>query len=337
MDAKLDALNRAGLLGVPVMLWAIEGGGDPKVNLECRCPKTRHPARALYGGALGREPCRLDSRRGRQLFRRQRREVEAHRPRRIRAEPHAPVMMHPQGMHWIGREFKDEKWMDLVGYQSGHGDDEKTLRWLWEGPLTTAWTNQPFRPVINLEPPYENHIRLPLQETAHVGERPARHLLVVAQRAHGRRDLRRPRRLGLGRRIEAADRSSLHRHAAAVEKGADHAGRGTHGPPGGVFHVHRLVAPAPDTRHRGEPTRRATPAKFVAAASTDLKDLVLVYIPEERTVEVLLEALPPSPTITWFNPRTGEKSPAVAVVTANTCQFPTPSEGDWIMWMKSSK
>src|SRR4029077_2975667 len=35
---------------------------------------------------------------------------------------------------------------------------DKTLRWLFEGPWTTAWTNQPFRPVINLEPPYENHL-----------------------------------------------------------------------------------------------------------------------------------------------------------------------------------
>jgi hypothetical protein len=47
--------------------------------------------------------------------------------------------------------------------------------------------------------------------------------------------------------------------------------------------------------------------------------------------------MPPSPNVTWFNPRTGEKSPAVAVVTANTCQFPTPSEGDWILFMKTDK
>jgi hypothetical protein len=82
---------------------------------------------------------------------------------------------------------------------------------------------------------------------------------------------------------------------------------------------------------------KGQPAKFVAAAKTDQKDLGLVYVPEDRTVEIKLDALPPSPNITWINPRTGEKSPAVAVVTASTCQFPTPAEGDWILLMQTQK
>jgi len=64
---------------------------------------------------------------------------------------------------------------------------------------------------------------------------------------------------------------------------------------------------------------------------------MVVYVPEDRTVEIKLDAMPPSPNVTWINPRTGEKSPAVAVVTQNTCQFPTPSEGDWILFMKTDK
>jgi hypothetical protein len=75
--------------------------------------------------------------------------------------------------------------------------------------------------------------------------------------------------------------------------------------------------------------------QYISAAKTDQKDLTIAYIPAVRTVEIKLDALPPSPNITWFNPRTGEKSPAVAVVTANTCQFPTPAEGDWILLMQS--
>ena len=77
------------------------------------------------------------------------------------------------------------------------------------------------------------------------------------------------------------------------------------------------------------------PERYVAAARTDLKDLMIVYIPEDRTIEIKLTALPPSPNITWVNPRNGEKSPAVAVVTTDTCQFPTPAEGDWILLMKT--
>jgi hypothetical protein len=50
-----------------------------------------------------------------------------------------------------------------------------------------------------------------------------------------------------------------------------------------------------------------------------------------------MDGMPTSPNVSWFNPRTGEKSPAVGVVTSTTCQFPSPSEGDWILFMKSEK
>ena len=65
------------------------------------------------------------------------------------------------------------------------------------------------------------------------------------------------------------------------------------------------------------------------------KDVTVVYVPEERTVEILLTALPPSPEVKWWNPRTGENSAAVAVITDTTAQFPTPGEGDWILWMQT--
>jgi hypothetical protein len=77
--------------------------------------------------------------------------------------------------------------------------------------------------------------------------------------------------------------------------------------------------------------------QYVAGAKTDKKDLAIAYIPGARTVEIKLDALPPSPGINWFNPRTGERSPAVAVVTSSTCQFPTPAEGDWILLMQTEE
>jgi len=79
------------------------------------------------------------------------------------------------------------------------------------------------------------------------------------------------------------------------------------------------------------------PHRFIAGSGTESKDLTLVYSPEDRTLEIVLEALPPSPTVGWFNPRTGENSPAVAVVGARTCQFPTPDPGDWVLVMKAGK
>jgi hypothetical protein len=93
-----------------------------------------------------------------------------------------------------------------------------------------------------------------------------------------------------------------------------------------------------------EPTPKAvatqpgdsSPRRYIAAAGLETKGWSVVYLPEDRTLEVFLDALPPSPSITWFNPRTGENSPAVAVVGARSCQFPTPEPGDWLLVMKAA-
>jgi hypothetical protein len=65
------------------------------------------------------------------------------------------VTLHPCGVIWIGEEFRDEPWYDIVGYQSGHGDSEEDLCWLVQGPPAAHWQETPTLPVINLEPNYE--------------------------------------------------------------------------------------------------------------------------------------------------------------------------------------
>ena len=71
---------------------------------------------------------------------------------------HAPVTTHPSGMHWPWESFRDEKWLDFIIYQSGHGDDANALRWIHSGPPSRHWEDPPPRPFINLEPPYEGHL-----------------------------------------------------------------------------------------------------------------------------------------------------------------------------------
>ncbi len=74
-----------------------------------------------------------------------------------------------------------------------------------------------------------------------------------------------------------------------------------------------------------------SPAGRIAAASSPTKDLALVYVPAERSVELNLAGLPASPAVSWFNPRTGQSTPAVAVVSGDKAQFPTPAAGDWVL------
>ena len=60
--------------------------------------------------------------------------------------PHAPVLLHPKGMHLPLAEFREETWLDINAYQSGHGDDESTLAWIVAGPPAKAWSEEPIRP-----------------------------------------------------------------------------------------------------------------------------------------------------------------------------------------------
>jgi hypothetical protein len=86
----------------------------------------------------------------------------------------------------------------------------------------------------------------------------------------------------------------------------------------------------------GQPGNESA-SRFIAAAGTEGKELSLVYVPEDRAANILLKALPPSPLISWYNPRTGGNNPAVAVLGESSCQFPTPGPGDWLLTIKAGK
>lgn len=338
LDKKVDALNEAGLLAVPVLLWAINGGGNPSVNPGQSLPDDQAILLARYivarwsGNAAAWILAGDADYRG----------AKAGRWQKIgRAVfndiQHGPVTMHPGGMQWVWKEFIDEKWYGFVGYQSGHGDDEATLKWMTEGPLTEDWAKLPHKPFVNLEPPYENH------------------LAYQSKKPHSPENVRR-----------AIYWSLLGAPAAGVTYGGhgvwgwddgskpptDHAGTGVPLPwkkaltmpaaeqmtnVANFFNsiTFGRLRPAPISVVN-QPGLQAA-GRYVAAAKSDNRDLMVLYIPQDRTIEVKLDLMPESPIVTWFNPRTGEQTPAVAVVTANTCQFPTPTEGDWILFMKMDK
>ena len=335
LDAKAEAVNRAGLLNVPVLLWAI-GGRSAERNPGAFLSETQavllarymvarwqahHVAWILAGdghffGSEGEKWRRI----GRAVFN----EIT-----------HAPVIMHPQGRHWILHEFKDEKWIGIIGYQSGHGDSDEALSWLTRGALVQEWNTSPHHPLINLEPPYEGHLgyesKKPL--TAELVRRTIYWSLLngptagVSYGAHG---------------VWGWD--------DGTKPPTDHPNTGQPLPwkqallmPGAdqMQHLVKFFTSIDFSQLRPMPEAvvnnpgNQSPRKYVAAARSEKKDLTLVYVPEDRTIEILLSSLPPSPEVKWFNPRTGETSAAVAVITDTTAQFPTPGEGDWVLWMQT--
>jgi hypothetical protein len=65
------------------------------------------------------------------------------------------VALHPMGRSWIGEAYAQEPWLNVVGYQSGHGTDRAAVDFITRGPAAQTWEQLPARPTINMEPCYE--------------------------------------------------------------------------------------------------------------------------------------------------------------------------------------
>ncbi|HEY7030194.1 MAG TPA: DUF4038 domain-containing protein [Thermomicrobiales bacterium] len=156
LDRTVDAMNDRGLLAVPLLLHA---GKDTERNAGHHLPQDQAIALARYVVA------RYDAHHvlwnlvaeaefhgwGARYWQQVARAVFAN------GRNH-PVTLHPYGMDWALYSFLDEPWMDVVGYQSAHGDNEAYLRWIPQGPPSWSWVLHPPRPFVNLEPPYEGHL-----------------------------------------------------------------------------------------------------------------------------------------------------------------------------------
>lgn len=152
MDRKLTAIEDHGLVPSPVMLWALNADDPGQALAEkdaTRLAKYQvarwgafHPAWLLGGDGRYNKDGPRWNRIGQAAF----------------GDHHEQlVTMHPSGANWVGDLFADQKWFDYIGYQSGHGDSDTSLKWLTSGPPAQGWKKHGSRPIINLEPNYEGH------------------------------------------------------------------------------------------------------------------------------------------------------------------------------------
>jgi hypothetical protein len=235
---------------------------------------------------------------------------------------HAPVTLHPNGMSWYGEDFDAEAWLGFIGYQSGHGDDEAAARWMTEGPPAKRWQLERPRPIINLEPPYEDHIgyQSGARFTASdVRRRLAWSLLAspTAGVTHG------------GHGVWGWDDGS-----ATPE---NHPTTGLPRPWSDALHlegaeqiVHhaRLLRAFEWWRLRPAPELVVSQPgghRHVSASRSDAGNVALLYVPEDRTVRLDLCTLDAGLAGTWTNAATGLVVAADRVDGEST----TPGPGDW--------
>jgi hypothetical protein len=342
LDQKLETMNRAGLLGAPVLLWSAQWR-DPAINesnpglvlpedqaiLLARYMVARWGAQHVLwilpgDGHYGGENAERWRRIGRAVF---------------GGEAHFPVSLHPCGMRTFCDEFRDEAWLDIIGYQSGHGDDEAAIGWLVEGPPATEWQTPPPRPFINLEPPYENHIAYQSQQ---------RHTDFTVRRALYWSMLVGPT-AGVtygGHGVWGWDDGTqppvnhprtgvpLHWRAALTMPGAEQ-----------MAHIAQLfgglrwwtLRPAPElvAEQPGAVEKR----RFIAAARSESGDLAVIYVPEDRRIELCLDTLQADLSAFWFDPRNGQFHLATLHSTPDgqgRTVVDTPAEGDWALVFQRS-
>jgi hypothetical protein len=249
--------------------------------------------------------------------------------------PHAPVILDPGETYWALDQFRAEPWVDMFGYESSREATDDALQWALTGPVATDWKKEPTRPFINLALPYENEPGGQSQQRAdpQAVRRAAYWSLLntpaagVSYGGHAVLDWTSEARFWPIWRRSLPDWRKAMFMPAAKQMGT-------------IAQLFTSIEfwelrPAPEMIARQPGVE--SPARHIAAARTLSDDTALVYVPEDRRVDLSIAALPPAPTAIWLNPRTGESTAAAnGVDTAGVREFSTPGEGDWLLFLKTA-
>lgn len=337
LDRRVEAMNAAGFLSVPVMIW-----DNPRRPLQesrrgLDLPEDQVIVLARYMAA------RWAANPGAWLLHGDGdyRGARADRWRRIgRAVfgniSHAPVGMHSVLGQWLPAAFQGEMWLDFHGYRSGHDQLEENLRWIVSGPATVDWRRPPYRPFLSLEGPYEN------------------------QRGPD----------GVPMRAEGVRRAHYWSLLNAPTCGVVYGGEGVWGRDSGsvspIGQAREGVAPAwwqsvrlegaehmkwladffsriefyrlrPDQRILMVQPGELDVKRFVSASRTENRDLTVLYSPEDSILYLRPALLPAAYRAVWFSPRSGSVEPAVGRVQGEALVFEAPRAGvDWLLKIEAA-
>ncbi len=243
----------------------------------------------------------------------------------------ALTLFHPPGGHSsTSLMLADEPWLDVHAWQSGHGGGRDVP--IWESIARDHGLNPP-KPVLDLEPNYEDHpvspwpVWNPAQgyfRDHDVRKQCYRSVFAgaagVTYGHHAVWQFAGPRNAP----VNFADRDwvdALHRPGARQ-----------------MIHLRRLIESRPFFARVPDPALVAEPAGDRARHVTACRDAdgsyALLYVPEsEQTVKVDLGRLQAGPLrVRWYDPRTGSTRDAGTVEGPGLRDFRSPANGpDWVL------
>jgi hypothetical protein len=324
LDAKVHAINQHGMVAAPVVLWAVGKGDVGQALSEQDAIRLSKYIVARWGAyntvwILGGDGNYRGDRAER--WRRIGRAVFGDRPER-------PATMHPGGLQWAGEEFRCEPWFSFIGYQSGHSDSARAVKWLVEGPPATEWSKRPTLPVINLEPNYETILAYESKQpfdALNVRKALYRSLLVspTAGVTYGHH--------GIWFWTDTPEVPKGH-PKTGIALPWDQAVRSEGAQ--SVKQLSKLFASIRWWTLRPDPAmvlnRTEDPLRFIASARSENGSLAIVYLPEGGPIELNTKGLKRPGSARWHNPSTGKRSVA-GRVTLDTLKLQTPGDGDWVL------
>lgn len=324
LDARMKAVTDAGLLAVPVLAWAHKKGdagfdlSEEHIVALIQFELTRYkdvPALFVLAGdaRYNQTDAEKWKRIGRAVF---------------KDYPGLLVTTHPTGMNFPWKAWEDEKWLTVLGYQSGHGDDANTVKWIHSGPPAEYGKRKEFtRPVINLEPPYEDH-------NGYQSRKP-----------HSAYSVRRAVYMSLLNAPTAGVTYGGHGvwswHTKPGEQPTDHPGTGVAkvwkdalNLPGAAEMGHARTLFESVKWHTLRPHPEAVsqtsddPTKFVSSVRTEDGTTYVMYVPAGATPRPKLHVRGTPDGIRWFNPRSGEWAKSGRDL------WTPPDDQDWVLVVK---
>ncbi|NET34775.1 MAG: DUF4038 domain-containing protein [Cyanothece sp. SIO1E1] len=156
LDKKVEEINAHGLIAAPVLLWALPFAEGRELSPGYYLPEEEAIllARYLVARYGGHQVIWILGGDGKYTGEMEQRWKTIGRGVFGEKQPRL-VAQHPHGVSWIGELYKDEPWLDIVGYQSSHDNNARIVDWINKGPMAKQWDQLPARPLINLEPNYE--------------------------------------------------------------------------------------------------------------------------------------------------------------------------------------
>ncbi|MDX2149686.1 MAG: DUF4038 domain-containing protein [Bryobacteraceae bacterium] len=335
LDQRMNAVNDAGLVAVPVVLWALtskdrESPGEvlpqDQAVLLARYIVSRYGAHQViwmlggdgnYEGAANVERWKQI---GRAVF--------------PKGRWRRPVSLHPRGMRAPWQPFKDEEWLDVFAYQSGHGSDAAKWRWNAQQGPAVDWQMEPPRPVVDTEINYEGHLSYrdnKVIDDAAV-RRAAWYSVLAAPPAgvtYGAH--------GIWPWMRKAEVPLDHPRSGVAKPWTDY----LEAPGAQQMTVLRDVLYSmewwrlrPDRTLLASEPEDAEFRGYPMAARTDDAQVGLLYLPANPAVELDLSGFKGDVRAIWIDPRTGARRPAGKLRPAYGVAVKTPGEGDWLLLLR---